>query len=335
MFSFISWNIAIKDIKLEYTVLKCENIDNSIPITEGLKSIFTSFFGSEKETVALDASNRDFIKHLYTYKVFQAENLPISIISYIIIIILLNIWMYKKVISKEEKNKFLSYSLAIKIGLIVYMAFLQLAYLTKFSDREMLIHASLERYLNSYFLGELIFIITILLKYFNKDSSKQKLKYIILTLIIVLVTPLYSIANATIFFGSYNIQQIVKNCEIEDEALNLKNKVEEKSRIYVVHQNCDQENNLWKLKYYMIPEIDIDITEKINKTLEKQYENKDKSLKEEWIDILKTNYEYLYIIDSDKYFEEFAEDIFKSEIKDSTLYKINKLEDGSIMLTEE
>ena len=85
----------------------------------------------------------------------------------------------------------------------------------------------------------------------------------------------------------------------------------------------------------MIPEIDIDITEKINKTLEKQYENKDKSLKEEWIDILKTNYEYLYIIDSDKYFEEFAEDIFKSEIKDSTLYKINKLEDGSIMLTEE
>lgn len=335
IFSFVSWKIALKDTKLEYTVLKCVNIDNSRPIVEGIKSIFTSFFGSTEESVSLDGANRILISHLYQYKVFQAENLPISIMSYIIIILLLHIWIYKKVISNEEKNKFLSFIIAIKIGLIVYMAFLELAYLTKFSSREMLIHASLERYLASYFLAELLLTITILLKYFNKDIKKQKLKYVVLTAVIMMVTPIYSITNATIFFGSYNVQEIVKICGIQDAAINLKSRVEEKSKIYVVHQDCDKDCDLWKLKYFMTPEVDIDITEKINKALEIQYKKRGKSLKEEWINILKNNYEYLYIIDSDEYFEELAEDIFESEIKGSTLYRINKLEDGSILLTEE
>lgn len=334
LFSFVSWEYAIRNVKMEYTILKCENIDNSRPIQEGLESIFTSIFGSSEESINLDKSNRIFINHLYQYKAFQLQIIPISIMSYIIITILLHIWMYKKMILNDEKNKFLSFSIAIKCGLIIYIAFLELAYLTKFSAKEMIRHVSLERYLGSYFLGELILTITILLKYFNKDIAKQKCKYVILTAVILLITPLYLITNATIFFGSYNIQEILKIYEIENASIKLKSTVEEKSKIYVVHQNSDKDCDLWKLKYFMIPEIDIDITEKFNETLETQYERKNKNLKEEWMNILKNNYEYLYIIDSDEYFEEFAEDVFESEIKNSTLYTINKLNDGSIKLVE-
>ena len=252
--------------------------------------------------------------------------------TYIFIIVLLNIWMYKKIISKEDKNKYLTYTVAIKIGLIIYILFLQFAYLTKFATVQMLQHASVERYLSSYFLGELILIVSIFIEYCDREILKQKIKYIIVTLVILSITPIYSITNATIFFGSYNIQEILKVYEIEDVATKLKETLPEKSKIYVVHQDCDKDCDLWRLKYFMVPEIDIDITEKINMVLNEKYKRLGRNLKQEWIELLKNNYEYLYIIDTDKLFEKFASDVFVSEIEANTLYKINKLQEGTISL---
>ena len=175
-------------------------------------------------------------------------------------------------------------------------------------------------------------IVSIFIEYCDREILKQKIKYIIVTLVILSITPIYSITNATIFFGSYNIQEILKVYEIEDVATKLKEALPEKSKIYVVHQDCDKDCDLWRLKYFMVPEIDIDITEKINGTLNEKYKRLGRNLKQEWIEILKNNYEYLYIIDTDKLFEKFASDVFISEIEANTLYKINKIQDDKISL---
>lgn len=298
---------------------------------EGITSIFTTIFGSSEKSINLDTSNRTLLNYLYELEVFELP-LGISVMTYIFIILLLNIWMYKKIIRKEDKNKYFSYTFAIKIGLILYTLFLQFAYLTKFATVEMLKHASVERYLSSYFLGELILIVSIFIEYCDRELVKQKIKYIVVTLVILSITPIYSITDATIFFGSYNIQEMLKIYEIEDAATRLKETLPEKSKIYVVHQDGDQDCDLWRLKYFMVPEIDIDITEKINVTLNEKYKRLGRNLKTEWIELLKNNYEYLYIIDTDKLFEKFASDVFISDIESNTLYKINKLQNDNISL---
>ena len=54
-----------------------------------------------------------------------------------------------------------------------------------------------------------------------------------------------------------------------------------------------------------------------------------------WEKLLYNDYEYLYVYKTDKYFSNFAKDIFEfSVVKEKTLYKIEKTEDGKISLKE-
>lgn len=329
---FLIWTYLVNRVDWQENELKFENTENHRTISQAISSIFTTIFRSTDENYYLDISNRQLVEHLYTAKVFDIQ-IYISAITHFFITILGGILIYKKIIPKEEKNRFLYTFISIKVGFIIYILFLQLAYLTQFETNEMLTHASLNRYINTYFLAEFIWLLCIILDYCNKGN--QKLRYIVLTIVILAITPIYMITNNFIFFGSYNAKMKDKNFVIEKETLDLKQRMDEDSKIYVVHQKSDENSKLYKMKYYMLPEINITITEKISEVLDSQYKEIGKNLKEEWINILISNYDYLYIIDSDEYFNNFAKDVFSSEIKNHTLYKINKSENNTIQIVEE
>lgn len=329
-----SWKLISNNITVYNRVLEIIDEEKTRNLEKGLQSIITTIFGSSQETIELDESNRLLIYELYKLPAFQTP-IPISIITYVFLIMLVNIWIYKKIIPKREKNKYFSYTIAIKIGMIAYLIFLQLAYLIKFGTSEMLTHASLNRYFNIYLLAELIWIISIILDYCKNNLKQAKLAYIVLTISILLVSPIYTIANATIFFGSNNTMINGNIKELKDQVNIIKQKVNSENSIYVVHQNANKDNNLYKMKYFLAPEINIDLAEILSKKLEEKYENMNKNLKQEWINILINDYDYLYIIDTDEYFKNFAKDLFSSKIKNDTLYKINKLENNKIQIVEE
>lgn len=329
-----TWKLISNKVTLYTKVLEVLDAERSRTLKEGLQSIFTTIFGSTNESVNLDISNRTLILSLYKEMAFQI-GIRISIMIYLYLIILLNIWIYKKIIPKEEKSKYLSYTIAIKIGMIAYLIFLQIAYVSKFTIEEMLEHSSINRYFNTYLLAELIWIISIIIDYCKKNRNKEKLIYVILTICILIVSPINTIINNTIFFGSNNAIMNGNIKRIKDSANILKQKLNSEDNIYVVHQNSKEDNNLYKMKYFLTPEINIDLTEVFDKKLQEKYENMNKNLKEEWINILIKDYDYLYIIDTDPYFNNFARDVFLSEIKNDTLYKINKLKNNTIQIVKE
>lgn len=119
---------------------------------------------------------------------------------------------------------------------------------------------------------------------------------------------------------------------IEYRSSKLKEILPKDAKVYVVHQNCDRDASMFKLRYFIMPDININITEKLTQELENRYVLKGKDLKEEWLKILRNGYEYLYIIESDEYFEEFAKEEFISQINKNTLYKINKDENEKITI---
>ena len=324
-----SWQLLASKVVMEKNILELE--EEKVTVKEALTSIFTGFINTVEENYEIEASNRIFIHALLSSKSIVVP-IGISILTYIFLVALLNIYMLKKIIPGQEKDKFIKYLTIIKIGLFLYLLFLQLAYIMKFGRVGMIEHHSIERYTNSYLLAELIWMISIFLEYCNLDIKKQNVRYIVLTIVILIFTPIYSITNATIFSSNYNMQIKSKVYYLEKQADKLKEILPENSKLYVIYQASDKHSDNWKLRYYLTPYIKTRITQKIDKELEKNYKKNGKNLKQEWTEILRNDFEYLYIIESDMYFNDFAKDIFLSKIENNTLYKIEKKDNENIQL---
>lgn len=345
--SFITittWNLCIKDYNgatNELDEYKINNINEERTIGQGLGSIVTTMFGSNNESFDYDLSNRKLISQMYTsYAILKP--IKISIASFIIIFIIGVLLIYKFLIKENERKKYISTVIPILIGIFIYIAFLQLAYITKFSVNEFLNHASLDRYVNTYFLGILIFVISIIIakieekRIKNIDNIKDKntnFKYLILTSVILLITPLNIITDSTIWSGNYNYTIQNSLLTITIQADKLKDKLNSNDRVYLVNQICDKSASSWQLKYFALPEIDIKMTQKFSEELESEFE-KDKLL-EIWKNILYEKYDYIFILETDDYFNNFAKSLFKNPnlIKNKTIYKIEK-DNNNIKLVE-
>ena len=328
---FISWKILAPKARVQVEDRLINNEKENVTVLDAIFSGFTGFIESKDEYFDFEMANRKFIYDLYLQPVFK-EPLEIPIITYMFIAILLDIYIYKKLIPVKEKKKFLATAISLRIGLILYSIALEIAYIIQFGTREMMIHASLNRYLNSYLLAEFIWRLYIILDYFSREEKNQKIKYTILTILVLIITPIYSIAYATIFSSNFNIYKQLQLYPIEYRSSKLKEILPKDAKVYVVHQNCDRDASMFKLRYFIMPDININITEKLTQELENRYVLKGKDLKEEWLKILRNGYEYLYIIESDEYFEEFAKEEFISQINKNTLYKINKDENEKITI---
>lgn len=317
---FASWKIFTK-VNNKYNIgTRGENaarVDgNAIEFT--FKNILTTTFGYYEENHEAADSNNKLIPAIYSIYTTTA---PVRLTAYgvIMVIILAGILVYKKVIMQENKKKFANYIIALTIGLVVYIMFLQLSYILKFSTEEMLGHNGLNRYLPTFLLGMIYFIIAIAIKNMEEKHAR-KVNYIILLVIIISFTHMQSIANVSITSGISNINSIEYCNNGRIPARKINEKIGNEARVITISQEDKTNIFNWMIKYYLYPEHHVDV---YNQVKEKQVESIKQKITEG-----EENY-YIYFVSVDEELNKLINKWFNIEIKleKETLYKVeNKVE---------
>lgn len=321
---FLSWTMFTK-INNKYNDGTRGNDNARVegnPIGYVLKSIATTMFGYYEESYDSAYSNNELIPKVYSlYSTVGIVRL--TLYGCIAVLMLSAILTYKYVIKNENKEQYKNWIIALTIGLAVYLLFLQICYIVKFSTEEMLDHAGLNRYLPTFLLGMLYFIVALSIKNME-EKNDRKVNYLLLIAIIISFTSLQSIANVSITSGIYNMNSIRYTKEGREPAKEIEEKVEEDAQIIGISMNKDKDIFNWMIKYYLCPNHKVDVyNELTEKTIEAM---KEKILEND------VNY-YIYIVST-----EIAQKILLKEglgiqtnLKEGTLYKVQKQQDNIIL----
>lgn len=317
--TLVSWKILGK---ANHKYARGENAarvgENSTAYTEN--SLLTTIFGLYTENHDAADSNRSLIPKIYsTYACLSPVR--ITIYGAICAIMISMLITYKYVIKPEKKNKrkFANEVIAWVVGLAVYIVFLQLSYILKFSTEEMLGHNGIDRYLPTFLLGMIYFVVAMAIKNMSEKSDK-KINFCILLCIIIAFTPLQSIANVTLTSGIYNIQSIEYCNNGRIPANKIDEKIEENAEIISISQN--KETNIYNLmlRYYLYPNHNVNVCNNINKEMLEKIKER----------IEKENILYIYIVTYDETLNNEINKQFNTNIKleNDTLYKLQHYEDS-------
>ena len=280
-----------------------------------LKSILTTVLGYYEENHDAADSNNSLIPKIYSlFAVMQPVKL--TIYGIITVIMLASLIIYKYVVKEENKKKFAHYTISLIVGLAIYIVFLQLSYILKFSTEEMLGHNGLNRYVPTFLLGMIYFIVGIAIK--NMEEKKdRRINYIILIAIIIAFTPLQSIANVSITSGIGNIQSIEYCNNGRIPARKVSEKIEENAKVVIISQ--DEGTNLYGLmmRYYLYPEHKANYYQQVGERQITSIKNK----------MLEEDISYIYVFSTNEELNESTKKEFNAEIKDETLYKLEKQND--------
>lgn len=318
---FASWKV-FSNIAYSASSGSLEVVRPDQPRTEGdsgnylVNSILTTVLGYYQENHTAADSNNTLIDDIYS---FYAVISPVRITLYgtITIIMISAIAIYKYVIKEENKKKFANTVIGLTVGMAVYIVFLQIAYILKFSTDEMIDHSGLNRYLPTFLLGMVYFIVAIAIKNMQEKQDK-KINYIILLAIIITFTPLQSIANVTITSGIYNIQSI----EYCNNGRILANQLDEKFEDDAKFISIAQEKSTYvyshMLKYYLYPNHTVYVYEHIHEGYVKSIRQK----------MLNENISYIYIFSTDENLDKAFNKYFGIEtLEPETLYKLETQDD--------
>lgn len=317
---FISWKLVLKLYKVGTDRVDQSRVGDSSVQYVG-NSLMTTIFGKYEDNNDAAESNANFIPKIYSVKGFTTPVQTSLAITSIIIIAGYVYYYYK------SNNKDLKYQIiAIIIGLILYMIFLQLSYLLKFVTFEMLGHNGIDRYFPTFLLGMLYLLIASIIK---KLSQKEYIArdYIIILLIMFLITPIQYVCEATITSGMYNINSM----EYVNNAKNIADKideyVEDDSKIITISQKEKTRLYNLMLRYYLYPNHNV-------KTIENIKEENIEKVQE----VIKSNeYQYIYIYSTDSELTNMLEKDFDNleDVKEKTLYKIQYNDENDMTLIEQ
>lgn len=322
---FASWKVFTKINSKYSTASRGEDASRveGKPIQYVLKSIATTTFGYYEENHDSADSNNNLIPKLYS---LYATMSPVRLTLYgsIVALIIAAIMIYKYIVKKENKTKFANQTIAFFVGLVAYTLFLQLSYILKFSTEEMLGHNGLNRYMPTFLLGMLYFIIAIAIKNMEEKETRR-INYIILITIIIACTPLQSIANVTITSGIYNIQSIEYCNNGRIPANDVNEKIEKDAKIICI--SGEEKTNIYSLmfRYYMYPEhqvstyVSTDLNEKNVSYITGR--------------ILKDNISYIYTFGMDEKTEKLLTTQFNLKVNSNCLYKI-EIQEENVNLIE-
>lgn len=327
--TYSSWNVYTShNSELRDEIYKIEDEENlsksydGDPITYLFKAIYyTCFKGYGKtdnmneDIKSLGSFSYDFLdKDYYSSKPFN-----MSVSTWIVITIISSIVIYNLLCDENEKKKFLISTICVHFSELLYIIFLQVAYMLVFANREGIVHNSLQRYLGTYLLAVVIYLVFAFINYINNDKIKfTNSKFVIVACLIFVFTPMSQIFNATITSGAYNIskKELLSN-EI-NRANYVISKVREEEKIYVINQTVSKDSYGLRFRYFVTP---IKTSNVYSFSDTDEFDNKYLKLKEE----LFYKYDYVYMVQTDEYFNNFYKKIFKNDtITEWTLYKINK-----------
>lgn len=303
--SLASWNIYIN---LNITREDNINLISESKLDEtGIKRFITSFFTVSMKTTSSSLMSDMIQDNLITMLIkgsLTKSYIQLSIGGFTLLLLLGFILLNKK------NNKAKNVAIYTFGGLILYIGFLQLAYFTKFNMQEALTHNSFSRYMSSYYIAMVMAFVALVI---DSKSVDYKRDISVLMIIILALTPLKDIANITINSGFYNYKMKKELSTIIEETNKLKQEIPANSKIYVINQQLEDN----KFKYYMLPENDVEMGVYFGNNFA---ENE----KEQFENILYNTYDYVYIRETDDYFNNNYQELFNEKIEKKATYKVIK-----------
>lgn len=325
----VPWKIYVSKNKAEASSITLSSTGS--PIKYLVKAYLDTFLtykigysdsNLEQDIESIYKGSSSFFEQGITHK-----PIDISMTMWLIILGALMLIEYELLNDEKEKKKFKAFSLCSIAGLFLYCLFLQVAYIFVFSNQEGILHNSIERYVGSYLVILFMLVIGTFIYFMENKKLKVQHRNLIwtsLTLFVLIFTPIDIILNATLFSGEYNREKMQVLSEPMNYSEYIKSKVNENDKIYIIHQGID--SNGLAVRYFITPIMSSSV-ELLND--ESTIEDVDELEKI----IYNNNYTYLYVYSTDEYLLKNYNSIFENnEIKENTLYKVERQENEKIRL---
>lgn len=319
---FTSWKVFTKiNNKNNYGEARSEQIKtyNDGPIVKLIKTTMTTMFGYYEGPEHDESdTNAELINKIYTTYATKGI-IRLTLYGATVALLISSIIAYKYIIKNENKKEYSKYIISLFVGLVLYILLLEMSYILKFGKGEMLTHAGMDRYMPTFLLGILYFIIATIIDSFE-NKKVQKINYIILVVTLISFTNIQSLANATITSGIYNIQSIEYTNIGRIQANEIAEAIGENDEIAIFNQDVKKDIFNYMIRYYLYPEH---TSYSYNGISEKNINNLIK-------DISKNNIKYLYALQLEDDFNELSNN--KLSLENKTLYKINIIDENTIEL---
>ena len=349
LLAFGSWSIYTK-VTMNVGISAIESVDTRLEegetkldfVLNSYKSVYTgegtpnekaaSFmikdFAKRTANLGLLIPLFDFMYIVNTYEICTA--LIIILLTIIIVRIIRNNKI--KNINKSTKNKnnkkeinidrktskLFIYLITLAIMFLVYCFLFQLAYVAVFSIKEIMMMASFDRYVSSILIAFIYFTIFELIKFSNIFKEKKIINYgISLFIIIILIinTSRFSF-NKLFNFNGYNEETNKIISSYKDTYNIIENNIPVNAKIMLVAQSALKAEDANRVRYFLYPR---EVGSFVVLTDIGKYDAKS------FGKIATEMYDYVYILDTDKYLTENSKEYFEgTEAKDETLYKVNE-----------
>ena len=264
--------------------------------------------GKSGESYQIETS-RNYVKALQETTI-TTSYINLSYIQLGIIVILLLYFMcnYKKDIDEKEKKSIL---LTFVLGTIGYAFIMHATYIFCFNSYEGPKLASYNRYMPTYIIIVLTFMIMLLINIWNKN---KKLNYIYVLLIIMVAIQSSNVFSKTMPSLSSQINPV-----FEEDAKIINNVVKEGDKVYIIAQETDGMYQQY-IQYYLNDGIKNNFYDYSFNT---EIDNVEGYFYNNYYDLVK-EYDYVFLAVINDEFKAKYNFLFDDEIVTNGIYKIKK-----------
>lgn len=308
----LSWNQCIS--RNAATVMFSEKID-LVDLIKVLSADSNSYRTEVLDNYIYAVINRGIAVGMTTFKV---SYLIMGILAILFIILLCSYNFKKKRINKQ--NAIVS-SLFACLSLLIFVLGLVVIYMYKFSETEALYLASFDRYICIVYLGIWLFIMVFALITIN-DLKSEKLACIVLVTIMIIWCPLKTIYAWGL---RRNVQAALAIREPYNElADKLNNVASGDAKVFYVGQGTDGYERL-VFKFLIRPNYQKNSVFNLGIETSEDDAHNWQMTSEEWITLLKEEYDYVAIYSLDEYFIETYANLFINieDIQENAVYSID------------
>lgn len=321
--AFLSWRIYLK---LNLSVYNNGYNNNMYQNTNTIKDMFKCIFDTTIGTGVVDNKTfRNFADHFFDSKVFVSKPFQIYGSTLICLFIIGFYYLYKRL---NDKDEFIKKSIVYLIYMILYVAFIQVAYYLIFATNEAVAHSSLERYIGTACVTLMIVLYAEL--FLNKNINKINECIFSFFIVLLILAPYNVIFDATITSASHNAEMQAGISNQRAFADYIKSRTSENDRIFAIHQTQSLDSWFIQFRYFMTPRM-IPMIDSFSDNELYQFGKFEtvNDLEKELYD----KYDYVVIIVTDEYLNENFSSIFEeNKIESWSLYKIVKSDDKSVVL---
>lgn len=282
---------------------------------------------SEENSLSADAILQNFKNALFDMS--ADGKFKLSYVIWAGILLLIGIFTVFFVKGKKEKGRSIVATILVIIGYAGYTGALLFMYINLFTPYEGANLASMDRYMFTYILGALVFLVFMLVHWIITRFGGFGNVLILIPVAVILIFAPWKKLNADMINCRETISKTMAKRMDYEFVEQLPDKLDAgKDRVYFICQ--DSNGYEYQVSYYLATPISLSYDYSMGWSLGTPYSDSDvwtlDMTMEEWEKALTDGgYTYVYIYNADKQFRSRYGDLFENPgaISDNTCYKIN------------